>query len=155
SYNNYLFVTGTARKDWFSVLNPNANSIVYPSLGGSFVFSDAFKRLPEWLSYGKARVAWAQVGNVSSVGPYQTLLTYGAGNSHLGRPLGGFSSGENLPNPNLKPFTSTELEFGLEVRFLNNRLGLDITYYDQKTTDDILNANISGASGYRTTSVNL
>lgn len=155
SYNNYLFVTGTARKDWFSVLNPDANSIVYPSLGGSFVFSDAFKGLPEWLSYGKARIAWAQVGNVSSVGPYQTLLTYGAGNSHLTRPLGGYTSGDNLPNPNLKPFTSTEFEYGLEVRFFNDRLGLDITYYDQKTTNDILNANISQGTGFRTTSVNL
>ena len=155
SYNDYLFLTGTARKDWFSVLNPDANSIVYPSVGASFVFTDAFEGLQNIFSYGKARVAWAQVGNVSSVGPYQTILTYGAGNSHLNRPLGGFSSGDNLPNPDLKPFTSTELEFGLEVRFLNDRLGLDITYYDQKTTDDILNANISGASGFRTTSVNL
>ena len=155
SYNNYLFITGTARKDWFSVLNPEANSIVYPSIGGSFVFTDAFEGLQNIFSYGKARIAWAQVGNVSSVGPYATTLTYGAGNSHLSRPLGGYSSGDNLPNPDLKPFTSTELEFGFELRFLNDRLGLDITYYDQKTTDDILNANISGASGFRSTSVNL
>lgn len=155
SYNDYLFVTGTARKDWFSVLNPDANSIVYPSIGGSFVFTDAFEGLQSFMSYGKARVAWGQVGNVSSVGAYQTLLTYGAGNSHLDRPLGGYTSGDNLPNPDLKPFTSTEIEFGLELRFLNDRLGLDITYYDQKTTDDILNANISQASGFRTTSVNL
>ncbi|MEJ7681065.1 MAG: SusC/RagA family TonB-linked outer membrane protein [Segetibacter sp.] len=155
SYNNYLFVTGTVRKDWFSVLNPKANSIVYPSIGGSFVFSDALKTLPGWFSYGKARIAWAQVGNVSSVGPYQTTLLYGAGSSHLNRPLGGFTSGENFPNPDLKPFTSTELEYGLEVRFFKNRLGLDITYYDQKTTDDILDANISRASGFGSTSVNL
>ena len=154
SFNNYLFVTGTARNDWFSVLNPEDNGILYPSVSGSFVFTDAFG-MPEWMSYGKFRAAWAQVGNVSSVGPYQTLLTYGAGNSHLTRPLGGFTSGDNLPNPNLKPFTSTELEFGFELRFLNDRLGLDVTYYDQKTTDDILNANISQASGFRTTSVNL
>ena len=154
SFNNYLFVTGTARNDWFSVLNPEDNGILYPSVSGSFVFTDAFG-MPEWMSYGKFRAAWAQVGNVSSVGPYQTLLTYGAGNSHLTRPLGGFTSGDNLPNPNLKPFTSTELEFGFELRFLNDRLGLDVTYYDQKTTDDIVNANISQASGFRTTSVNL
>ncbi len=155
SYNDYLFVTATARKDWFSTLNPDDNSIVYPSIGGSFVFSDALKILPNWISYGKARVAWGHVGNASSVGPYATLLTYGAGSSHINRPLGGYSSGDNLPNPDLIPFTSTELEFGLEMKFFNNRLGFDFTYYDQKTTDDILNANISGASGYRTTTVNL
>lgn len=155
SYNNYLFVTATARKDWFSVLNPKDNSILYPSIGGSFVFTDAVKTLPSWLSFGKVRASWAQVGNVSSVGPYQTTLLYGAGATHLNRPLGGFASGSNYPNPDLKPFTSTESEYGLEVRFFKNRLGLDITYYDQKTTNDILNANISGTSGFTTTTVNL
>lgn len=155
SYNNYLFLTGTARKDWFSVLNPKTNSILYPSIGGSFVFTDAFKILPKWLSYGKLRVAWAQVGNTESVQPYQTLVTYGASITHLGRPLGGLTSGNNLPNPNLVPFTSSEIEYGLEARFFNNRVGLDVTYYDQKTTNDILNAGISQASGFATTSVNL
>lgn len=155
SYNNYLFITGTARRDWFSVLNPEKNGITYPSIGGSFVFTDALKTLPKWLSFGKARIAWAQVGNTESVGPYQTLQTYGAGLSHVGRPLGGFTSGNNLPNRFLLPFTSTELEYGLEFRLFNNRLGLDITYYDQKTTNDILNANISQSSGFSSTSVNV
>ena len=155
SYNNYLFVTGTARKDWFSVLNPKDNSILYPSVGASFVFSDAVKTLPSWLSFGKARISWAQVGNVSSVSPYQTTLLYGAASTHVSRPLGGFSSGNNFPNPDLKPFTSTEMEYGLEARFFNNRLGFDITYYDQKTTNDILDASISRASGFTSTTVNL
>lgn len=155
SYNNYLFITATGRNDWFSTLNPEDNSILYPSVGASFVFTDAFKGLPSWLSYGKARVAWAQVGNTESVGPYSTLISYGAGITHVGRPLGGFTSGNNLPNPDLKPFTSTEMEYGLEFRVFNNRLGLDITYYDQETTDDILNAGISQASGFSTTSVNI
>ncbi|HUQ67435.1 MAG TPA: SusC/RagA family TonB-linked outer membrane protein [Flavitalea sp.] len=155
SYNNYLFITGTARQDWFSVLNPKDNSILYPSIGASFVFTDAIQTLPSFISYGKVRASWAQVGNVSSVNPYQTTLLYGAGNTHVGRPLGGFTSGENFPNPDLKPFTSTESEFGLDVRFFNNRLGVDLTYYSQKTTDDILDANISQTSGFRTTTVNL
>lgn len=155
SYNNYLFITGTGRKDWFSTLDPESNSILYPSIGGSFVFTDALKSLPNWLSYGKLRAAWAQVGNANSVRPYQTTLLYGAGIAHLGRPLGGFTSGENFPNPFLKPFTSTEMEYGIEARFFKNRLGLDFTYYDQKTTDDILDANISRASGFATKSLNI
>jgi len=155
SYRNYLFVTGTVRKDWFSVLDPENNSIVYPSVGGSFVFTDAFKALPKFLSYGKLRVAWGQVGNTESVQPYQTLITYGASQTHVGRPFGGFTSGNNLPNPHLKPFTSTEIEYGLEARFFNNRLGLDFTYYDQKTTDDILDIGVSQASGFASTSVNV
>lgn len=155
SYNDYLFVTGTARQDWFSVLDPKDNGILYPSIGMSFVFTDAIQAFPTWLSFGKLRASWAQVGNVSSVDPYETTLLYGAGITHVGRPLGGFASGENYPNASLKPYTSTETEVGLDLRFLNNRLGLDITYYDQKTTDDILDANISRSSGFATTTVNL
>ncbi len=155
SYNNYLYVTATARKDWFSVLNPNANNIVYPSIGASFIFSDAFTSLPTWLSFGKVRASWGQVGNASSVGAYSINNTYSLGNPHLGRPLAGFSSGGNLPNPNLKPFTSTESEVGFDVRFFQNRLGLDFAYYSQVTTNDILNAGISQSSGYSSTSVNL
>ncbi len=155
SYNDYLFLTGTIRKDWFSTLSSDVNGILYPSVGASFVFSDAFKNLPTWLSYGKVRASWGQVGNASSVGAYSTVLTYSAASTHVGRPLGGFSSGTNFPNPDLVPFLSTELEFGLEARFLNNRLGIDVAYYDQKTTKDILNASISRASGFLTTSVNL
>jgi hypothetical protein len=74
-------------------------------------------------------------------------------------PLGvyssGYSYGTNLPNKDLEPFTSTEMEYGLEARFFNNRLGIDFTYYDQKTTKDILFATISRASGFGSTSVNL
>ncbi|MEP7372591.1 MAG: SusC/RagA family TonB-linked outer membrane protein [Chitinophagaceae bacterium] len=158
SYNNYLFVVATARKDWFSTLNPKDNGILYPSVGASFVFSDAFT-MPAWLSYGKLRTSWAQVGNANSVGAYSTVLAYSAGSTHNGIPLGSYSSGysktSNLPNPNLKPFTSTEMEYGLELKFLKGRLGLDFTYYDQETTDDILDAGISRASGFNSTSVNI
>ncbi|HEX5172370.1 MAG TPA: SusC/RagA family TonB-linked outer membrane protein [Cyclobacteriaceae bacterium] len=155
SYNNYLFLTATVREDWFSTLNPAKNNIVYPSVGASFVFTEALNALPSWLSFGKVRLSWAQVGNAQSVQPYATALTYAAAQTHVGRPLGGFTSGSNYPNPDLIPFTSTETEFGFDVRFFDNRLGLDFTYYDQKTTDDILDQNISWGSGFRTTSVNL
>lgn len=159
-YNGYLFLTATGRKDWFSVLNPSVNSKFYPSLGASFVFTDAFTGVfPSWLSFGKVRTSWAQVGNVT-IGAYSTNLTYSLnGNTHLGRPMASFSSamgnGGNLPNPALVPFTSTETEVGFDLRFVENRIGLDITYYSQKTTDDILNAGISRASGFNSTSVNL
>jgi len=158
-YNNYLFLTGTLRNDWFSVLNPENNSILYPSAGVSFVFSDAFQ-IPATsaLSFGKFRASWAQVGNVT-IGAYSTNLTYSLKQSHAGYTLASFSSagGNNgsIPNPDLKPLTSTELEFGVDLRFFNNRLGIDFTYYRQKTTDDILNASISKSSGFGSTTVNL
>lgn len=158
SYNNVLFVTGTVRNDWFSVLNPDYNSILYPSIGASFVFSDAFN-LPSALSFGKLRASWAQVGS-TTIGPYNTLLTYSMnGNPHVGYPMASFSSamgqGGSIPNFVLQPATSTEYEFGMDLRFVQNRLGLDFTYYNQRTTDDILNATISRASGFGSTIVNL
>lgn len=158
-YKGFIYLTGTFRNDWFSVLNPEFNSILYPSVGASFVFSDAINTLPSWLSFGKVRASWAQVGNVT-INPYETNLTYSlSGNTHLGYTMASFSSagGNNglIPNPELQPLLSTEMEVGLDVRFLDNRLGLDFTYYSQKTTDDILNATISRASGFGRTTVNL
>ena len=154
-YNNYLFLTATARKDWFSTLPKENNSILYPSVGASFVFSEAFISMPKWLSFGKVRMAWAQVGDASSVRPFDTRLDYSFGPMHLLKPMARFSSGTNIPNASLKPFRSEEVEFGIDVRFLENRIGLDLTYYSQVTTDDILKADVSNASGFFTSSVNL
>lgn len=160
-YGGYLYLTGTLRNDWFSNLNEAINDIAYPSLSASFVFSDAFESaMPAWLSSGKVRAAWAQVGNAASVSPYQTVNTYSLlGATHLGAPMGTFSTagGANglIPNPSLVPYTSTELEFGADLRFFQDRLGLEVTYYTQKTTDDILEATISRASGFGRTLINV
>jgi hypothetical protein len=160
SFNNYLFLTTTGRQDWFSVLNPEAkNNVFYPSVGASFVFTDAFETMPSWLSFGKVRASWAQVG-IANIAPYDANLTYSLNsNKHLGKSMATFSSAGgnngNIPNPDLVPTVSTELEFGVDARFFNNRLGLDLTYYSQKTTKDILRATISRASGFGTTDVNI
>ncbi|QHT66770.1 SusC/RagA family TonB-linked outer membrane protein [Rhodocytophaga rosea] len=159
-YGGFVYITATARKDWFSVLNPDINDITYPSIGGSFVFTEAFNTMPAWLSFGKVRASWAQVGAANSVAPYQTQNTYSLlGATHLGVPMGSFSTagGNNgtIPNRNLIPYTSTEVEFGADLRFLEDRIGLEVTYYSQKTTDDILNATISRASGFGSTLVNV
>jgi TonB-linked SusC/RagA family outer membrane protein len=158
-YNGYLFLTATARNDWFSVLNPDYNSILYPSVGASFVFSDAFTGLPSWLSFGKARASWAQVGIVN-INPYAANLTYSLnGNSHLGHTMGTFSSAGgnngNIPNPQLQPALSTEIEVGFDTKFFDNRFGVDFAYYHQTTTDDILGVTISRASGFGSTNVNV
>lgn len=154
-YKGYFFLTASARNDWFSVLNPENNSILYPSVQASFVLTDAFKNLPSAISYAKVRAGWAQVGN-ATVGAYNTSITYGllGGNPHYGATLGGFAF-TNIPNPNLQPLTSTELEFGVDVRLFQNRVSFDLTYYAQKTTDDILNATISLATGFPGAAVNI
>jgi hypothetical protein len=158
-YKGFLYLTATLRNDWFSVLNPEYNSILYPSAGLSFVFSDIINALPSWLSFGKIRGSWAQVGNVTIL-PYETNLTYELlADTHGGYSMASFSSAKGIngliPNPELQPLLSTEIEFGIDIRFLNNRLGLDFTYYDQKSTDDIMQAQISRTSGFGRTNVNL
>ena len=115
-YNGVLFLTATGRQDWFSVLTPSVNSKFYPSVGASFVFSDALTELPTWLSFGKVRASWAEVGNVT-IEPYNVKLSFTSYGSHLGKPLATFASaqdeGGNLPYEFLIPYTSTEFEFGL------------------------------------------
>lgn len=156
-YDNYFFLTATARKDWFSILNPASNSILYPSVGGSFVFTDAFRsKMPEWFSFGKLRASWAQVGLTGNLGAYQTTQPYGLnGNPHLGVNMASFANKGTIANPLLKPALSTEIELGADLKFFNGKLGVDIGVYKQTTTDDILNATISEASGFQSTSVNV
>ena len=151
-FKDYLFITGTARNDWFSTLNPETNDILYPSIGGSLVFSELLGVKSGPLTFGKIRASWAQVGGDTD--PYRLDLTYSLGQGHLGNPTASISQ-SNIPNRNLVPLTSTEIELGLDLRFFNNRLGLDFTYYQQKTEDDILNATISTTSGFNGTTINI
>lgn len=151
-YKSFLYLTATARQDWFSTLAPETNDILYPSIGGSFVFTELMNTSNSILSYGKLRGSWAQVGGDTD--PYRLGLTYSLGQGHLGNPTASVSQ-SNIPNKFLVPLTSTEFEIGVDLRFFNNRLGLDFTYYQQKTTDDILNATISTSSGFNGTTINI
>ncbi len=145
-FKDIIYLTGTARNDWFSTLNPETNSILYPSIGGSFVFTELFGLADgNFLPFGKIRASWAQVGGDTD--PYKLNLTYGLGQGHLGTPTASISQSA-IPNQLLVPLTSTEFEVGVDLRFLSNRLGVDFTYYQQRTTDDILDAQISRTSGF-------
>lgn len=154
SYNDVLFVNLTARNDWFSTLSPANRSILYPSVTGSFVFSQAFAGLPDWLSFGKIRAGYAEVGSDLDVGPYSNALFYNI-NANLfpntaglaALPLGNINT-ETVPNPALKPMRVAEKEVGLDIRLFDNRIGLDVSYYDKLTTDQIVQVQVSDASGY-------
>jgi TonB-linked SusC/RagA family outer membrane protein len=157
-YKGFAYLTMSGRQDWFSVLNKNSNSIFYPAIGGTFIMSDAFD-LPRIFSFAKIRGSWAQVGG-ATVSPYQISQTYTmVQGGHNGRPVQALTTDASnitvVPNPDLRPLTSTTYEAGIEAGFLDNRLGFDVTLYNRKTTDDIVQSNIALSSGYTAALLNV
>lgn len=146
-YNRMLYLNLTGRNDWFSVLNPEFNSKFYPSISGSFVFSELIKNVP-WLSYGKLRASWAEVGSIAGVGSYEGVLSYNYNAQLFNNQSLASISGGNVPNELLQPFTVKEKEIGLELRLFRSRLLLDVAAFDKVTTDQIVDVVLSSASGY-------
>jgi TonB-linked SusC/RagA family outer membrane protein len=158
SFRRYLYLNGTHRNDWFSTLSPENRSIPYSSLSASYVFSESMD-MPRWLSFGKLRIAFAQVGSDSDVGPYSNVLYYAVNSNLVPNPSGALQpvagpSGTTLPNPNLRFMRTAETEAGLELRMFDNRVGLDVSVYRKITTDQIVRAQISDASGFVDTRIN-
>lgn len=161
SFRDYLFLNGTLRNDWFSTLSAENRSILYPSLTASFVFSQAFaSALPNWLSFGKIRAGYAEVGSDTDVAPYANNLFYTINSQQFPSPSGVAQplaniSGSTVPNANLRPMRVAEKEVGIELKLFNNRVGLDLTYYDKLSSDQILRAQTSDAGGYQSRLINV
>lgn len=152
-YKNFLFLNLTARQDQFSTLSPENSKLFYPSVGTSFVLSDVIE-LPKAFTFTKFRASWGQTGG-GAPNPYALNLTYGlVGSGHLGGSLGQINNG-SIPNSNLMPYLSTEYEFGVDLRFFENKIGLDVAYYNRNTTNDILATGISATSGFGSTIINI
>ncbi len=153
NYKQFLYLNGTIRNDWFSTLSPANRSILYPSVSASYVFSESFDALPNWLDFGKIRAAYAEAGSDTDVGPYANKLFYGVGaNLFANQPVGNF--GAVVPNANLRPMHIAETELGIDLKMFHGRVGLDMAVYRKLTTDQIVNAQISDASGFTTTKIN-
>jgi TonB-linked SusC/RagA family outer membrane protein len=155
-YKGLFFLTFTGREDWFSTLSPKNNHIFYPSVGGSFILSDAFE-LPAFINMAKVRASWAGVGG-GAPDPYAINLTY-SNVASAGQPLMNVTQdavGQNsISNQSLKPYSSHTYEGGVELQLLNNRLGVDFAYYSRKTTEDIVKTTISSTSGYSSVILNV
>ena len=147
-YKNFLYLTGTVRNDWYSALaTPGFNNPLYktyPSVNGSFVFSEVWHQ--DWLSFGKLRAGFAQVGQATSA--YNTQLSYGFNTAQLNGSQLGLISNLNVPNSSLVASIASELEIGTELRFLKDRLSVDFTWYNKNSKDEILAAPASVTSGY-------
>lgn len=143
SLRSFLTLGTTGRYDAYSTL-PSANrSIFTPSASASFIFSELFNIAN--LNYGKLRASWANTsGELGD--PYKTDLYYSLNSPINGIPSGTFST--DLPNGLLKPFTLTEVEVGTELKFYNNRLSIDVAYFNRKTKNEIMPATFSIATGY-------
>ncbi len=156
SYQNFLFLTSTLRRDSYSVLSREDNDVIYPSVNASVVLSDLVE-LPSFFTFVKLRTGWAQSGSGGNVRPYSLFPTYQLNsNTHAsGAILGNISNRTTIPNSTVTPYLSSELEFGTDFRLFGNRVGVDLTYYNRTSTDIILNTTVSQTSGFNNTSINI
>lgn len=147
-YRDYLFVDVTGRNDWSSTLPEGNNSYFYPSFSVGFIFSDLL-RLPR-LDYGKLRAGWAAVGNDAAA--FQLVDPYVASTPFDGVPR--FDPSSRLRNFDLKPERTEAWELGADLRFLDDRVGLDFTYYHKRTSNQIVPVQISALTGFTSRMVN-
>jgi TonB-linked outer membrane protein, SusC/RagA family len=149
SYKDMVFVNATGRNDWASTLPIDNRSYFYSSVSGAFVFTEVLRNIP-LLSFGKVRASWAQVGKDAN--PYVT-------NTYVNNPISygsfiGIGNQYTSGNPYLIPEIQDSWEIGGELRFLQNRISLDYTYYHSETANQIASPRLSNASGYILKSIN-
>jgi len=152
AYNDVFFVDVTGRNDWSSTLPKGNNSFFYPSVSSSLVFTDLLPggHLGGALTYGKLRGAWTRVGNDAD--PYLTVQTFSTFSPFGSAPR--FSVKDVVANKDLKPEQTDAWEVGTELSFFNGRAGLDATYYQKTTTNQILNIDVSRATGFSNAAIN-
>lgn len=142
-YKEFLFLDATMRRDQSTTLPVGDNSYYYPSIAGSFVFSNLMKE-STWLNYGKLRLNYAEVGNDA---PGLSLYdVYSIGTIFDGNLMASLPTTKQ--NSQLKPERTTNLEAGLEASFFGGRTGFDVSYYKSKSVDQIMPVDVSTATGY-------
>ncbi|RAJ02582.1 iron complex outermembrane receptor protein [Chitinophaga skermanii] len=149
--NNYLFLEATGRYERASTLAPDNNAFFYPSLSAAFELSKAFK-LPEFVTYSKLRASWGIVGNPPVM--YAANVMYVAGRYTIVNPTTGTNGNftyyypdQNQGNLNLENEKKREVEIGWETKFLNNRVGFDVAFYQNVTNNQILKLDNALSAG--------
>ena len=143
-YRNYAFLNLTARNDWSSTLPINNNSYFYPSINASLVLTQALDIKSNLLDFLKIRGGWSQVGKDTD--PYQLVNNYPSNPLFGSYPL--LTVNDKSLNANLKPETTNSTEVGAEIGFFDNRVHLDLSYYNTNSLNQILNVDVSSATGY-------
>ncbi len=162
-WRDMLFVELNARNEWSSTLPVQNNSFLYGSTNVGFVFSELLALDPAIFSFGKVRGSWAQVGRDAPIYATQTYYERGIVTSPFGGTLrfplpstglGGVELSNTAGNNDLRPEKNTTIEFGTELSFLNNRLGLDFTWYRSLNADQIVNIVIPATTGFTNQRIN-
>ena len=147
SYQSMLYLDATIRRDHSSTLPKATSSYFYPSVAGSFVFSNIVKQ--DWLSFGKARLSYAEVGSPALFDQlYDTYTVVTPFNTSL------YTVSSQKKNSELKPEKTASIEGGLEMYFFNRRIGFDLAAYKTNTTNQILPVKLSQTTGYNQMIVN-
>lgn len=141
-WRNAIFLSLTGRNDWSSTLPENARSYFYPSTGLSVVLSDLIPSFPKFFNYAKIRGSWSQVGNGAQAFMLQRTAKFSPGGA-----TGFLSLNSILPNKDLKPEKTRSTELGFDFRALNNRIGLDFTWFKTNTVDQLFTIALPVASG--------
>lgn len=154
NYDGYIYVDATFRNDWSSALIEENRSYFYPSVSLSYILTEMIDRmggnLPGWIDYAKLRVSHASVGN--DLAPYSLYNGYEIRKDPNGNAYAVRNS--LLKDQSVKSELIKSLEFGAETRFLNNRLGLDFTWYKSNATNQLIAIPMDPLSGYSSMMVN-
>lgn len=148
-YSGKVYLDFSARNDWSSTLPKSNWSYFYPSISLSGIMTEIFK-LPEDISFMKLRASWAKVGNDTS--PYQLHSLFST--SQMLQIALGAAKSSVFPLSTLKPESTNSFEAGLDMKLFNGRVGLDFTYYNSKTTNQILSIQMLASSGYTSKKIN-
>lgn len=154
-YKDMLFLNVTGRNDWSSTLPADNNSYFYPSVSLGFVFTELLDLTDsKWFPYGKLRFSFVQAGKDAPLYGLKNYFVNAAyadgwttGNSFPFEGVSGFTLGDLGGNHELKPEKTNSFEVGTDLRFIENKLGVDFTYYFSKSTDQIFPAPIAASSG--------
>ncbi|OOV29775.1 SusC/RagA family TonB-linked outer membrane protein [Flavobacterium sp. LM5] len=149
NYKEKIFLEGSYRVDQSSTLPKKNNTYTYPSITGTYIFSNDLKA--DWLSFGKLRLNYAETGNDAEFAVIESTF---AKNSNFGPDGIRFSNENNKSNSNLKSELTRGLEGGIELKFLKNRVGLDFSYYKSNTTNQILSIETPVQTGYSRSWIN-
>ena len=154
NWDGYLFLDVTARNDWSSTMSKDNRSYFYPSVSLSGVISDMLPKIggnmPEWFTFAKVRASYAEVGN--DLDPYQLYNNYTVGKDENGNTTA--APGQILFDSSVRSELIKSWEAGLDVRFLQNRLGLDFAWYMTNATRQLLNLPLDPFAGYSSRKVN-